>query len=100
MQDTFLPRCHSNRPDSSEDTPESSSHRSLSVIGSLLNGGDMYTETKTIALVCSHYRSLREKQYTKPDIFLNVLNYHISLNNFDSKYLKVFATCLNMTYSK
>ena len=79
MQDRFLPWYHSSRPDSSEDTPESSSPRSFSVIGSLLNRNDMFIEKSNILFVCSIYRSLREKQCTKPDVFLNVLKYYSSL---------------------
>ena len=45
-------------------------------------------------------RSLREKHCTKPEVFLNVLKCHSFLNIFESKYFKVFATCLNMTHSK
>ena len=33
-------------------------------------------------------------------MFFNVLNYHISLNNFESKDLKVFALCIQMTHTK
>ena len=62
MQDMFPPRYHSSRPDSSEDTPENSSPRSFSVIGSLLNGNDMFIEKSNILFVCSLYRSLREKK--------------------------------------
>ena len=100
MQDRFPPRCHSNRPDSSGDTLKNSSPRSFSVIGNLLNRNDMYIEKSNILFVCSLYRSKREKQCTKPDVFLNVMKCHSSLNTFESKYLKVLAKCLNMTHSK
>ena len=101
MFDRFPPRYHSNRPDSSEDILENSSTRSFSVIDSLLKGSGMYIETQNITLVCSQYRSLREKkQFIKPDNFLNFLNYNSSLNNFVSKYLKGFAICINMTHTR
>ena len=65
MQNRFLSRCHNNRADSSDDTPENSSPRNISVIGSLLNGSGMYIKTQNITLVCSHYRSLGEKTMYK-----------------------------------
>ena len=94
MQDMFLPRCHSSRSDSSEDTPENSSPRSFSVIDSLLNGNDIYIEKSNILFVCSLYRCLREKH----EVLLNFMKCHSPLNTFESKYLNV--KCLKMVHSK
>ena len=95
MQNMFLPWYYSNRPDSSEDTPENSSPRSFSVIGSLLNGNDMSIEKRNIMFVCSLYRSLREKNCTKPDVFLNVLkHYMLSPRLSKSYYLFFIFDCM------
>ena len=60
MQDRFLPQCHRNRPDSSEDTPENSSPHRIPVIDSLLNGNDRVLR-KVILFLRVHSIDLKEK---------------------------------------
>ena len=73
MQGRFLPRYDNNRPDSSEDTPESSSPRSFQVIGSLLNGNDMNVEKIITFMFCiSLFRPLRKKK-VQTGLFLKYL---------------------------
>ena len=74
MQDRFPPRYHSSRPDSSEDTPENSSPRSVLLIGSLLKGNNMFIETIIISNFVFYSIDFKEK--SKTCFHLNVLNYY------------------------